>query len=75
MSEIESPCVQICVVDFDSGYCIGCGRSRDEIAGWITMDAPGRTAVMAELPDRLKNLTRTRRRKGGARTRRTRTAG
>ena len=68
--DIETPCVKLCVVDPDSGFCIGCGRSRSEIAGWIGMSAGARRAVMAELGDRMTSLTRAKRRKGGARARR-----
>ena len=32
--EIVSPCISICVLDEESGYCKGCWRTRDEIAGW-----------------------------------------
>jgi uncharacterized protein len=32
---IESPCVKICVVDPETGFCIGCGRTRDEIGSWL----------------------------------------
>ena len=28
----DNPCVGICQID-ESGYCIGCGRSSDEIFG------------------------------------------
>ena len=28
----DSPCIGICEID-ESGYCIGCGRSADEIFG------------------------------------------
>jgi uncharacterized protein len=68
--DIETPCVKLCVVDPESGFCIGCGRSRSEIAGWIAMSAGARRDVMAELGDRLASLTRSKRRKGGARGRR-----
>ena len=68
--DIETPCVKLCVVDPDSGFCIGCGRSRSEIAGWIAMSPAERRAVMAELDDRMASLTRNKRRKGGARGRR-----
>ena len=36
---IETPCVKICVVDPETGYCIGCGRTREEIAGWLKLRA------------------------------------
>ena len=31
---IPSPCVNICTVDPDSGYCLGCNRTEDEIVKW-----------------------------------------
>jgi uncharacterized protein len=68
--DIETPCVKLCVVDPDSGFCIGCGRSRSEIAGWIAMSPAERRDVMAELEARMASLTRNKRRKGGARGRR-----
>jgi len=27
MDEIDSPCIDICTIDRDSGECIGCGRT------------------------------------------------
>jgi uncharacterized protein len=68
--DIETPCVKLCVVDPDSGICIGCGRTRSEIAGWIAMSPGARREVMAGLDARLDSLTRNKRRKGGARGRR-----
>ena len=68
--EIDTPCVKLCVVDPESGICIGCGRTRREIAGWIAMAPAERRGVMAGLDERLETLTRQKRRKGGARGRR-----
>jgi hypothetical protein len=68
--DVETPCVKLCVVDPDSGYCIGCGRSRSEIAGWVAMTPPERREVMAGLQERLDTMTRNKRRRGGARGRR-----
>ena len=48
--DIETPCVKVCVLDPDSGYCIGCGRTRSEIAGWLDMTDDGKRAVLAALP-------------------------
>jgi uncharacterized protein len=45
-----------------TGYCFGCGRTRDEIAAWIAMTADERRAVMAELPARLETVERRPRR-------------
>ena len=48
---LSSPCVGVCVMGEE--LCEGCGRTLDEIAGWLAMDAGRRDAVMAELPARL----------------------
>ena len=26
-------CIGVCEIDYESGYCLGCGRSMDEIYG------------------------------------------
>lgn len=67
--DIESPCIKVCVVDPDSGFCIGCGRTRGEIASWLDITPVERRTVMGLLPERLDTLTLRRRRKGGRRSR------
>lgn len=62
---IETPCIKICVVDPDSGFCIGCGRTRAEIGGWLGFSPEERRAVMADLPERVATLTRRKSRRGG----------
>ncbi len=52
---MESPCVNICLMDPESGLCSGCGRSLDEIGQWLRLDDNERQRIMAELPDRMKN--------------------
>jgi len=32
---IESPCNDICTQDPESGLCVGCGRTQEEIANWL----------------------------------------
>ncbi len=49
---IPTPCVKVCVVDGESGLCLGCFRTLPEIAGWAALDDQTRTEVMAELPSR-----------------------
>jgi uncharacterized protein len=67
--DIETPCVKICVVEPETGFCIGCGRTRDEIGAWLGMSAGERSSVMAGLPERVENLTRRKSRRGGRRGR------
>jgi uncharacterized protein len=66
---IETPCVKVCVIEPDSGLCIGCGRSRLEIGKWLGLTAAERRAVMGTLPERLATLTVNKRRRGGRRAR------
>ena len=59
---IESPCILVCSIDMKTGYCFGCGRTRDEIAGWIEMSPQMRLEIMAALPARLETVERKPRR-------------
>ena len=60
MAAIETPCIKVCIVDPDSGRCLGCARSLDEIAGWTAYTADERLRVMAELPRRMEIMRRRR---------------
>ena len=55
---LETPCVNVCMLDDVSGICVGCGRSGHEIASWVTMSPGERRAIMAALPERLRRLER-----------------
>jgi predicted Fe-S protein YdhL (DUF1289 family) len=49
---IATPCVQVCMVDGQSGLCLGCFRTLSEIGNWMRFTAEERAALMAELPTR-----------------------
>lgn len=49
---IISPCISICLLDPVSGYCRGCKRTIEEVAGWTSMSEAERARVMALLPAR-----------------------
>jgi hypothetical protein len=53
---IKTPCVKVCVVDGQSGNCLGCGRTLGEIAQWARFSDHQRDEVMALLPDRMDTL-------------------
>ncbi len=62
MNTVESPCILVCSIDMKTGYCFGCGRTRDEIAGWMTMPDDARRNVLQALPARLATVERKPRR-------------
>lgn len=46
-------CVGVCMIDWDAGVCLGCGRTTDEIDGVTLPPSPPDTApelVAAPLP-------------------------
>lgn len=49
---VETPCVQICVIDDVDGLCVGCARSLTEIAEWGNYSSAQRRTLMAQLPRR-----------------------
>lgn len=53
---IKTPCIKVCVVDGSSGFCLGCGRTLNEIARWARMTEAERDQVMAGLPPRIETL-------------------
>jgi predicted Fe-S protein YdhL (DUF1289 family) len=57
-----SPCILICSIDDKTGYCFGCGRTRDEIASWIDYSDIERSSIMDVLPARLDTVERKPRR-------------
>ena len=61
--EIDSPCVKICVIHEASGLCMGCYRTRHEIAGWSRKTADERKALMVELPTRADQIKGKRRKR------------
>ncbi len=49
---IVTPCIKVCAVDGESGFCLGCQRTLKEIGGWARFTDEERAAIMAELPAR-----------------------
>lgn len=62
MTTIESPCILVCSMDPRTGFCFGCGRTREEIADWLAYSPAERRAVMDQLAGRLATVVRPERR-------------
>ena len=42
---VPSPCISVCKMDADSGWCEGCLRTIDEIAAWSLLADEDKRAV------------------------------
>lgn len=49
---IKTPCIKVCVVDGESGLCLGCYRKLSEVAAWGRLSEGEREAILGELPGR-----------------------
>ena len=59
-TEPDSPCIRVCVLHPAEGICVGCYRTRDEIAAWPNMTLEDRRTVTAALPARASRVSRRR---------------
>lgn len=50
---VQSPCVQICVLDDAIGHCIGCGRTRAEIWKWTRATDEEKREIVARAATRI----------------------
>jgi predicted Fe-S protein YdhL (DUF1289 family) len=49
---IKTPCIKVCIVDGESGLCMGCYRKLNEVAAWGRLSDLERDDIMAALPER-----------------------
>jgi len=52
-----TPCIKVCMVDGQSGLCLGCFRTLPEIARWERFSDKERLALMAALPSRRSRIS------------------
>lgn len=50
--KVPSPCNDICEMNPKTGYCIGCGRTIDEIVAWPEMTDDQKQNVLKKLDER-----------------------
>ncbi|CAB3661997.1 DUF1289 domain-containing protein [Paraburkholderia rhynchosiae] len=54
---VPSPCINVCRMDASTGWCEGCLRTIDEIAGWSMFDDDAKRAVWDALDARHAEFT------------------
>ena len=52
---IESPCIKICKIDKNSGFCTGCARNEYEVFNWINFSDYEKKKIVSKLKERVKN--------------------
>ncbi len=52
MSGPPSPCISVCQIDPQTGWCIGCQRTIDEIRDWIISTPDERHRILDALKAR-----------------------
>ncbi len=54
ISRVVSPCIKICTLQ--DNFCIGCGRTTQEIAEWTKASDKKKRDILERLPDRLRRM-------------------
>ena len=49
---LDSPCIDICQMDPESGLCVGCGRTIEEIANWSSYTNEKKKDILKQLKSR-----------------------
>ncbi|MEK9825288.1 MAG: DUF1289 domain-containing protein [Methylotenera sp.] len=50
--EVESPCIGVCSMNDETGFCHGCYRTIDEIRAWWDMPVEQQKALLQTLEQR-----------------------
>ncbi|MGE7371227.1 DUF1289 domain-containing protein [Neorhizobium sp. NPDC001467] len=56
--KIDTPCTDVCQFDPRNKWCVGCGRTPDEIKAWRKLTPFRRTVLTNELKHRMRRLRR-----------------
>jgi len=54
--KVPSPCISVCRMDANTGWCEGCLRRLEEIGLWSSLDDAARRAVWVRIGERAQKL-------------------
>ena len=54
---VPSPCISVCHMSADTGWCEGCWRSLDEIGGWGQTSNESKRVVWSRIAQRINDHT------------------
>jgi len=49
---VESPCNAVCSIDADSGLCVSCSRTEEEIVNWLIYGEEQKKMVLENIKNR-----------------------
>jgi predicted Fe-S protein YdhL (DUF1289 family) len=49
---VKSPCTNICAIDYNVGFCMGCKRTIKEITTWSNLDEAEKKQILLKIIDR-----------------------
>ena len=52
----NSPCIDICTIDSESGLCVGCGRTQEEISNWSMKNNEEKEQLLVKVKSRQSKL-------------------
>ncbi len=47
-----SPCINVCIINAETGFCLGCYRTRGEISEWPQLAHAEKIRIIADLKER-----------------------
>ncbi|MDA0271903.1 MAG: DUF1289 domain-containing protein [Proteobacteria bacterium] len=60
MKRHNSPCIDVCNFSGPKGWCLGCGRTRQECQNWKAMKPYAKRMLQRELEKRITKVISTR---------------
>ena len=49
---VKSPCVSVCKINYNIGFCMGCKRTIKEIASWSNLSEVEKKKILLKTLDR-----------------------
>jgi len=46
---IKSPCIEVCKMDIENNYCLGCGRSINQLTNWTNYTEKEKNEIINNL--------------------------
>ncbi|WP_028021541.1 DUF1289 domain-containing protein [Enterovibrio calviensis] len=56
MKRNQSPCIDVCDFSDPKGWCLGCGRTREECQKWKAMKPYDKNILQKELKKRMSKI-------------------